>query len=79
MFESQENRRANGQTTKVINFFYPRYAEAHVVQQTIIEMEKKEKEIFQKQRQTKIETALSTLVAKQKTEKEALLKKTKAT
>lgn len=38
-----------------------------MIQQKVLEMEKKEKEMFQKQRQAKIETALSTLMAKQKT------------
>lgn len=34
--------------------------------------------MFQKQRQAKIEAALTTLMTKHKTEKDALLKKTKA-
>jgi DNA anti-recombination protein RmuC len=55
-----------------------RYAEAHLIQQQIMEMEKKEKEMFQKQRQVKISAALATLMAKQKTEKDAMMKKTKA-
>lgn len=59
-------------------FILFRYGEAHIIQQKIIEMEKKEKEMFHKQRQAKIEVALSTLMAKQKTEKEALMMKNNA-
>lgn len=52
-----------------------KYSEAHQIQQQVLEMEKKEKILFEKQRQVKIQTALATLKSKQKIEIEAINKK----
>lgn len=76
MPQPEKNGRAYGQTEEVAYSLFS-YAEAHLVQTRISEMVKVEKDKWLSNRNSKIETALSTLRGNQDVELAALKKKIK--